>query len=62
VTRNTRPAAAPCPDIARRWKIKRVTAQTTADNRAMIAVFERRGFTITYSDQDTTVDVVREIT
>ncbi len=51
-----------CTEIARKWKLKRIVAQTTADNRPMISVFEKRGFTITYSDEDTTVDVVKELT
>jgi acetyltransferase len=35
-----------CLEIARAWKLKRVVAQTTTDNHPMIAVFERRGFTV----------------
>ena len=35
-----------CIDIARAWKLKRIVAQTTTDNRPMIAVFERRGFAV----------------
>jgi acetyltransferase len=50
-----------CLDIAKRWKLKRIVAQTTTDNRPMIAVFERRGFSITIGN-DSTVDVVKEIT
>ncbi|MCU0612303.1 MAG: bifunctional acetate--CoA ligase family protein/GNAT family N-acetyltransferase [Candidatus Eisenbacteria bacterium] len=50
-----------CMDVARKWKLKRIVAQTTSDNRPMIAVFQKRGFTVTHSDEDTTVDVVREI-
>ncbi|MBN1425609.1 GNAT family N-acetyltransferase [Candidatus Fermentibacteria bacterium] len=50
-----------CMEVARKWKLKRIVAQTTSDNRPMIAVFEKRGFTVTHSDEDTTVDVVKEI-
>ena len=50
-----------CIEIARGWKLKRVVAQTTTDNRAMIAVFEKRGFTIVQGD-DSAVDVTRELT
>lgn len=50
-----------CLEIAQRWKMKRVVAQTTTDNRPMIAVFEKRGFAVTYADDDTTVDVERRI-
>ena len=45
-----------CTEIARSWKLKRVVAQTTTDNRAMIAVFARRGFTVV-EGEDSTVDV-----
>lgn len=50
-----------CMDIARHWNLKRIVAQTTTDNRPMISVFEKRGFTITIDDADSTVDVVKEI-
>ncbi|HWO58212.1 MAG TPA: GNAT family N-acetyltransferase [bacterium] len=50
-----------CLEIAQRWKMKRVVAQTTTDNRPMIAVFEKRGFAVTYADDDTTVDVERHL-
>jgi acetyltransferase len=50
-----------CLQVAGKWQLKRVIAQTTSDNRPMIAVFEKLGFKVTYSDQDTTVDVVKEI-
>jgi acetyltransferase len=36
-----------CIEIARQWGMGRVVAQTTADNARMIAVFEKRGFTVT---------------
>ena len=49
-----------CIEIARRWELKRVVAQTTTDNRAMIAVFARRGFTIVQGE-DSAVDVTREL-
>jgi len=49
-----------CIEIARGWKLKRVVAQTTTDNRPMIAVFERRGFTVTLGE-DAAVDVALEL-
>jgi acetyltransferase len=49
-----------CLDVARRWKLKRVVAQTTTDNRAMISIFERRGFEVTIGE-DSTVEIVKEI-
>ncbi|MGD0993590.1 MAG: GNAT family N-acetyltransferase [Gemmatimonadales bacterium] len=47
-----------CLEIARSWKLKRVVAQTTTDNRAMIAVFAKRAFTIVQGE-DSAVDVTR---
>ena len=49
-----------CIEIARSWKLKRIVAQTTTDNRPMIAVFERRGFTVVMGE-DSAVDVTREL-
>jgi acetyltransferase len=49
-----------CVEIARAWKLKRVVAQTTTDNRAMIAVFQRRGFTISQGE-DSGVAVALEL-
>ncbi|MBI4917185.1 MAG: bifunctional acetate--CoA ligase family protein/GNAT family N-acetyltransferase [Acidobacteria bacterium] len=45
-----------CLEIAEHWGIKRVVAQTTTDNRPMIAVFEKRGFSIRIDPVDSTVD------
>jgi acetyltransferase len=50
-----------CMEVAKRWKLKRIVAQTTTDNMAMIAVFAKRNFTITYNDLDSTVEVSKEI-
>jgi len=49
-----------CYEIAKKWKLKRFVAQTTTDNRPMISVFQKRGFSLTVDD-DSTVDVVKEI-
>ena len=49
-----------CIEIARAWNLKRVVAQTTTDNRPMIAVFERRGFSVTMGE-DSGVEVVKEL-
>jgi acetyltransferase len=48
-----------CMEIAEHWKLKRVVAQTTTDNRPMVSVFEKRGFTISYDGTD--VYVVKEL-
>jgi acetyltransferase len=50
-----------CLDIARKWNLKRIIAQTTTDNRPMISVFERRGFKIIHNERDSTVDAVLEL-
>jgi acetyltransferase len=50
-----------CMEIAEHWKLKRIVAQTTTDNRPMISVFKKRGFIINSSPDDTTVEVVKEI-
>ncbi len=49
-----------CEDIARNWKMKRIFAETTKDNQAMIAVFKKLGFVVTYNE-DTTVSVAKEL-
>ena len=49
-----------CIEIARGWNLKRVVAQTTTDNRPMIAVFERRGFTVVMGE-DSTVEVSKTL-
>ena len=48
-----------CLEIAQKWNPKRVVAQTTTDNRAMISIFQKRGFEIRFGE-DSTVDVVKE--
>jgi acetyltransferase len=50
-----------CLDIAHRWKLKRVVAQTTTENHPMISVFQRRGFVISREGADATVDCVKEL-
>jgi acetyltransferase len=49
-----------CETIAKNWKMKRVFAETTKDNKAMVAVFKKLGFTVTYNE-DTTVSVSKDI-
>jgi hypothetical protein len=50
-----------CLEIASKWKLKRFVAQTTTDNKRMINVFKKRGFTISVNDKDSTVDVEKEL-
>jgi RimJ/RimL family protein N-acetyltransferase len=40
--------------------LKRVVAQTTTDNRPMIAVFERRGFSVVMAE-DSAVEVEKTL-
>jgi len=49
-----------CIEIARGWNLKRIVAQTTTDNHPMIAVFERRGFSVTRGE-DSAVEVAKEL-
>jgi len=48
-----------CLEIASRWNLKKIVAQTTADNKPMIAVFKKRGFEVRINNQDSTVDVMK---
>ena len=49
-----------CMDIAKKWKLKTLVAQTSTDNHRMIKMFEKRGFKIEKKD-DSTVDVSKEL-
>lgn len=49
-----------CLEIAKTWKLRRIVAQTTIENRHMLAVFEKRGFQITIGG-DSTVDVAKDL-
>ncbi len=49
-----------CLEIAGKWNLKRIVAQTTTDNSRMISVFRKRGFEIIIGN-DSTVDVVKQI-
>jgi len=48
-----------CLEIAKKWKLKKIVAQTTTDNKRMISVFQKRGFEININSQDSTVDVMK---
>lgn len=50
-----------CIDIAQKWGIKKIYAQTTSDNKRMIALFEKRGFNILERQEDSTVEVEKEL-
>ncbi|MCF8365461.1 MAG: GNAT family N-acetyltransferase [Bacteroidales bacterium] len=49
-----------CVDIARQNKFKKVFAETTKDNKAMIAVFKKLGFKVEF-DEDTNVSVFKDL-
>ena len=49
-----------CVEIAKHWDVKRVVAETTKDNQAMISVFKKLGFTVNYNT-DTTVSVNKDL-
>jgi acetyltransferase len=50
-----------CLNIAETWKMKKIVAQTTTDNKRMISVFQKRGFTVRMNPNDSTVDVEKDI-
>ncbi len=50
-----------CIDIAHKWGIKKIYAQTTSDNQRMIALFKKRGFDILERQEDSTVEVEKEL-
>ncbi|MDX9905149.1 MAG: bifunctional acetate--CoA ligase family protein/GNAT family N-acetyltransferase [Bacteroidales bacterium] len=49
-----------CIEIARQWHLKRIAAETTKDNQAMISVFKKLGFKVTFN-QDTGVSVAMDL-
>ncbi|RLD81277.1 MAG: GNAT family N-acetyltransferase [Bacteroidetes bacterium] len=49
-----------CEDIAKKWKMKRIFAETTKENKAMVAVFKKLGFEVTYNE-DNTVSVSKQL-
>jgi len=50
-----------CIDIAQKWGIKKIYAQTTSDNQRMIALFKKRGFNILERQEDSTVEVEKDL-
>ncbi len=50
-----------CFEIAKHWGLKRIVAQTTTDNKRMIAVFQKRGFKITLDPHSSLVEVEKEL-
>jgi len=50
-----------CMEIAMKWNLKKMVAQTTSDNKRMISVFKKRGFRINSGGSDSTVEVEKEL-
>lgn len=50
-----------CLEVAESGKFRKIIAQTTTDNKRMIAVFQKRGFHVKINNQDSTVDVFKEL-
>jgi acetyltransferase len=50
-----------CMEVAHKWKLKRIVAQTTTDNKRMISVFRKRKFEVTINTKDSSVEVVKEL-
>lgn len=50
-----------CLEIAEKWGMKKIYAQTTSDNHRMISLFKKRGFRILEREDDNTVEVEKEI-
>ncbi|MCX6284071.1 MAG: GNAT family N-acetyltransferase, partial [Bacteroidetes bacterium] len=50
-----------CIEIAKKWNLKKIVAQTTTDNKRMISVFRKRGFSVHADTSDSTVEVEKEI-
>ncbi|MDD5569878.1 MAG: bifunctional acetate--CoA ligase family protein/GNAT family N-acetyltransferase [Bacteroidales bacterium] len=50
-----------CMEVSKKWKLKRIVAQTTSENTRMISLFRKRGFIVTYDKKSTTVFFEKEI-
>lgn len=50
-----------CLEIARKWNLSTLYAQTTSDNVRMIALFKKRGFTISNQEHDGIVEVEKSL-
>ncbi|MDD3045429.1 MAG: GNAT family N-acetyltransferase, partial [Candidatus Delongbacteria bacterium] len=51
-----------CIEIAKKWGMKKIYAQTTTDNHRMIALFRKRGFDITGEERnDSTIEVEKDL-
>jgi acetyltransferase len=48
-----------CLEVAEKWNLKKIVAQTTTDNKRMISVFQKRDFEVRINNKDSTVDVTK---
>lgn len=50
-----------CLEVAKRWGVKRVVAETSKDNARMLATFRKRGFEINDQQEEDVVLVQKEV-
>jgi acetyltransferase len=50
-----------CMEIAKRWKLKRIAAETTTDNQRMMAVFKKRDFHVKIDSSSSVVEVSKDL-
>ena len=50
-----------CVEVAKRWGVKRVVAETSKDNARMVTTFQNRGFTINDEQEEDVVLVRKEL-
>lgn len=50
-----------CYEIAKRWGLKRIVAETSPENRRMLALFENRGFHMEHDAEGCVVEVVKNL-
>ncbi|HOM16839.1 MAG TPA: GNAT family N-acetyltransferase, partial [Thermoguttaceae bacterium] len=50
-----------CLEVARRWGVKRVVAETTKDNSRMLATFRNRGFEFIERPEEDVILVRKEV-
>jgi acetyltransferase len=50
-----------CAEVAKRWGVKRVVAETSKDNVRMVTTFQNRGFTINDEQEEDVVLVRKDV-
>ena len=51
-----------CIEVAKKWGVKKIVAETSRDNSRMLATFRNRGFVLNDQQEQDVVLVSREIT